>query len=168
MFFVVERRTTKYLPTKNRESKRESRAYSVRMPKMGVVLMQTAQPQNFFHEIAKITTFTKILPLEKYPLYGIHRFSSIMLIYLAHSLSLSLPSDPKILPHVSAGPDLTITLPQNTAVLNGSATWDDFGITSYQWSRSDTSPAAGVGGVSCDSHMTLMLLSHVIITITIQ
>ena len=24
----------------------------------------------FAHEIAKITTFTKILPLEKYPLYG--------------------------------------------------------------------------------------------------
>ena len=32
---------------------------------------QTARPRNFFHEIAKITTFTKILPLEKYPLYGI-------------------------------------------------------------------------------------------------
>ena len=31
---------------------------------------QTARPRNFFHEIAKITTFTKILPLEKYPLYG--------------------------------------------------------------------------------------------------
>ena len=29
-----------------------------------------ARPRNFFHEIAKITTFTKILPLEKYPLYG--------------------------------------------------------------------------------------------------
>ena len=27
-------------------------------------------PRNFFHEIAKITTFTKILPLEKYPLDG--------------------------------------------------------------------------------------------------
>ena len=35
---------------------------------------QTARPRNFFHEIAKITTFTKILPLEKYPLYGIHVF----------------------------------------------------------------------------------------------
>ena len=32
---------------------------------------QAARPRNFFHEIAKITTFTKILPLEKYPLYGI-------------------------------------------------------------------------------------------------
>ena len=32
---------------------------------------QTARPRNFFHEIAKITTFTKILPHEKYPLYGI-------------------------------------------------------------------------------------------------
>ena len=32
---------------------------------------QTVRPRNFFHEIAKITTFTKILPLEKYPLYGI-------------------------------------------------------------------------------------------------
>ena len=38
---------------------------------MGVVLSQTSQPWNFFHEIVKITTFTKILPLEKYPLYCI-------------------------------------------------------------------------------------------------
>ena len=62
-------------------------------------------------------------------------------------LSGCVYADPKTLPHVSAGPNLTITLPQNTAVLNGSSTWDDFGITSYQWSRSDKSPAAGVGGV---------------------
>ena len=34
-------------------------------------------PRNFFHEIAKITTFTKILPLEKYPLYGIHGFRTV-------------------------------------------------------------------------------------------
>ena len=36
---------------------------------------QTARPRNFFHEIAKITTFTKILPLEKYPLYGMFLYN---------------------------------------------------------------------------------------------
>ena len=35
-------------------------------------------PRNFFHEIAKITTFTKILPLEKYPLYGIYLWHPFM------------------------------------------------------------------------------------------
>ena len=58
MVFVVRRRTTKYLPTKNRES-------------MGVGLTQTAQPRKYFHKIAKITTSTKISPLEKYLLYDI-------------------------------------------------------------------------------------------------
>ena len=56
-------------------------------------------------------------------------------------------SDPKTLPYVSAGPDQTIILPQNTVILNGSASRDDFGITSYQWTRSNNSPAAGVSRV---------------------
>ena len=46
-------------------------------------------------------------------------------------------------PGVNGGPNITITLPQNTAILNGSGC-DDFGISSYQWTRSDSSPAAGV------------------------
>ena len=84
------------------------------------------------------------------------------------SLSPSLPlppsPDPKTLPHVSAGPDVTITLPQNTAVLNGSATWDDFGITSYQWSRSNRSPAAGVGYITVMWQSHEKHMSHVTIT----
>ena len=47
----------KYLPTKNTAMCAQNRR-------------QTVRPRNFFHEIAKITTFTKILPLEKYPLYS--------------------------------------------------------------------------------------------------
>ncbi|CAI8031979.1 Dyslexia-associated protein KIAA0319-like protein [Geodia barretti] len=70
---------------------------------------------------------------------------------------LEYRKDPKILPHVSAGPDLTVALPQNTAILNGSATWDDFGITSYQWSRSDHSPAAGIPLLDSDSKPVLIL-----------
>ena len=33
---------------------------------------QTVQPRKIFHELAKIATFTKILPHEKYPLYGMY------------------------------------------------------------------------------------------------
>ena len=62
MVFVVGRRTTKYLPTKTPHACTQNRR-------------QTAQPRNFSHEIAKIMTFTKILPLEKYPLYGIIQYS---------------------------------------------------------------------------------------------
>ena len=56
-------------PRKNRESTRVQRVVPRVCPKIGVVLMR---PQNFFHEIPKITTFTKILLLKKYPLYGMH------------------------------------------------------------------------------------------------
>ena len=49
---------------------------SVRIPRAraqnGCGFNANRAPRNFFHEIAKITTFTKILPLEKYPLYGIY------------------------------------------------------------------------------------------------
>ena len=40
------------------------------------------KPRNFFHEIAKITTFMKILPLEKYPLYGISMDSCGYMCYV--------------------------------------------------------------------------------------
>ena len=46
-------------------------AYRVRAQN-GCGLTHTARPRNFFHEIAKITFFTEILPLEKYPLYGVY------------------------------------------------------------------------------------------------
>jgi hypothetical protein len=65
--------------------------------------------------------------------------------------------DPTILPRVSAGPDVTITLPQNTAVLDGSTSWDDFGIESYQWSRSEGSPAAGIPLLESDKTPVLIL-----------
>ena len=62
--FVVERRTTKYLHTKKRKPRRVPRA-------------RAQNREIFFHEIAKITTFTKILPLKKYPLYGITWISTV-------------------------------------------------------------------------------------------
>ncbi len=45
---------------------------------------------------------------------------------------------------VSVGEDLNITLPQSAVVIDGTGSHDDFGIVSYQWSRSKDSPAAGV------------------------
>lgn len=40
--------------------------------------------------------------------------------------------------------DIVVKLPKNDAVLNGSLSSDDYGIVSYEWSRSDDSPAIGV------------------------
>lgn len=60
-------------------------------------------------------------------------------------------------PSVNAGPDVTITLPQNTAILNGSASYDDFGISSYQWTRSDSSPAAGEPVLGSEARPVLIL-----------
>lgn len=40
--------------------------------------------------------------------------------------------------------DVVVKLPKNEAVLNGSLSSDDYGIVSYEWSRSDSSPAIGV------------------------
>ena len=55
--------------------------------------------------------------------------------------------DPHIPPVASAGHDLNITLPQSAVVLDGTGSRDDFGIVSYQWTRSKDSPAAGVSSV---------------------
>ena len=52
-------------------------------------------------------------------------------------------TDKELLPIVDAGEDVTITLPERTAILNGSKSHDGFGIASYQWTRSENSPAAG-------------------------
>ncbi len=54
--------------------------------------------------------------------------------------------DEELLPIVSAGKDVMITLPERTAIMNGSLSHDGFGIVSYQWTRSDDSPAAGGWG----------------------
>ena len=53
-------------------------------------------------------------------------------------------TDPQTPPKASAGPSVTITLPQDTVSLDGGESADDFGIESYEWIRSGTSPAAGV------------------------
>ena len=77
--------------------------------------------------------------------------STVTITYRKGKASLELvkkfnlfPVDPKIPPHANAGGDVNITLPQNTIILNGSGSYDDFGISSYQWVRSESSPAAGV------------------------
>lgn len=46
-------------------------------------------------------------------------------------------------PIAVAGSDIILTLPDNVAMLDGSKSTDDYGITEYEWSRSDKSPAAG-------------------------
>ena len=51
--------------------------------------------------------------------------------------------DEQLLPVVNAGKDITITLPERTAILNGSKSHDGFGIVSYKWTRSEDSPASG-------------------------
>ena len=55
---------------------------------------------------------------------------------------------------VSAGPDLSLILPQDTAIVNGSRSYDDFGIVSFCWVRSEDNPAAGVSA----GHYPLSLL----------
>ncbi|XP_072029448.1 dyslexia-associated protein KIAA0319-like protein [Amphiura filiformis] len=47
-------------------------------------------------------------------------------------------------PVAHAGPDITLTLPNNYVELDGSESADDKGIVSYFWSRTPESPAAGV------------------------
>ena len=56
--FVAERRTTKFLPTKR---------YCI----VWGVWFSILRPRKFFHELANNSLLTKILPPEKYPLYGI-------------------------------------------------------------------------------------------------
>ena len=68
-------------------------------------------------------------------------FASFSLLFLLNFCPSS--PDKAVLPVVNAGPDIAITLPTNTAILNGSLSLDGFGIKSYHWSRSGDSPAAG-------------------------
>lgn len=68
--------------------------------------------------------------------------------------------DPQTPPVASAGPPVTITLPQDTVSLDGSKSADDFGIESYQWVRSTNSPAAGVSEIIIPIHgLHLIFLS---------
>lgn len=57
---------------------------------------------------------------------------------LSVSLEINKPPVAKI-----AG-NVVITLPTNTAELDGSKSSDDKGIVSYLWTRDEGSPAAGV------------------------
>ena len=63
MVFVVEKRTTKFLPTKQ---------YRI----VPGVWFRVPRPRNVFHELAKNSLLTKILPPEIYPLYGIRYFGA--------------------------------------------------------------------------------------------
>ena len=69
-------------------------------------------------------------------------------------------ADDIIPPTVDAGTNITITLPQNTVVLNGSAQ-DGFGIVSCLWYRSESSPAAGSVVGTSDHTLSLMLIDLV-------
>uniref|UniRef100_A0A1X7SEH7 PKD domain-containing protein n=2 Tax=Amphimedon queenslandica TaxID=400682 RepID=A0A1X7SEH7_AMPQE len=46
-----------------------------------------------------------------------------------------------VLPVADAGPDMILTLPQDTVTLNGTGSHDGFGISQYKWIKSDSSPA---------------------------
>nr|CAB3258576.1 dyslexia-associated protein KIAA0319-like protein [Phallusia mammillata] len=46
-------------------------------------------------------------------------------------------------PNAIAGPDVTITLPDDVAILNGNRSTDNYGIASYKWTRDHDSPAIG-------------------------
>ncbi|UYV60199.1 KIAA0319L [Cordylochernes scorpioides] len=47
-------------------------------------------------------------------------------------------------PRANAGGDKTVVATQDVVVLNGSTSWDDVGIVSWQWSRDPSSLASGV------------------------
>ncbi|KAG8588454.1 hypothetical protein GDO81_005983 [Engystomops pustulosus] len=53
--------------------------------------------------------------------------------------------------------NVVITLPTNTAELDGSKSTDDKGIVSYQWQRDESSPAAGEVLNNSDHHAVLFL-----------
>ncbi|XP_053310652.1 dyslexia-associated protein KIAA0319-like protein homolog [Spea bombifrons] len=53
--------------------------------------------------------------------------------------------------------NLVITLPTSTAELDGTKSWDDKGIVSYQWERDEGSPAAGEVLNNSDRHAVLFL-----------
>lgn len=61
---------------------------------------------------------------------------------------------------MNAGRDITITLPQSTVILNASA-HDGFGIVSYQWYRSESSPAAG-SVVGTSDHTPMLMLTNLV------
>ena len=63
MVFVVERQTTKLLPMK------QYRIVTITVL-FGVHTHTVPQPRKFFYELAKNSPLTKILPPQKYPLYG--------------------------------------------------------------------------------------------------
>uniref|UniRef100_A0A1X7TJX9 Uncharacterized protein n=1 Tax=Amphimedon queenslandica TaxID=400682 RepID=A0A1X7TJX9_AMPQE len=48
-----------------------------------------------------------------------------------------------VLPVADAGPDMILTLPQDTVTLNGTGSHDGFGISQYKWIKSDSSSAIG-------------------------
>ena len=47
-------------------------------------------------------------------------------------------------PLANAGPDIIVKLPNRAAALDGSKSFDDYGIVRYTWTRDLKSPAAGV------------------------
>ncbi|KAM8977389.1 dyslexia-associated protein KIAA0319-like protein homolog [Pelodytes ibericus] len=53
--------------------------------------------------------------------------------------------------------NVVITLPINTAELDGTKSWDDKGIVNYQWERDEGSPAAGEVLNNSDHHPLLFL-----------
>ncbi|KAG6929170.1 KIAA0319 like [Chelydra serpentina] len=53
--------------------------------------------------------------------------------------------------------NVVITLPTDTAALDGSKSWDDKGIVSYLWTRDEGSPAAGEVLNNSDHHPVLFL-----------
>ncbi|XP_056413177.1 dyslexia-associated protein KIAA0319-like protein homolog isoform X2 [Hyla sarda] len=64
--------------------------------------------------------------------------------------------------------NVVITLPTNTAELDGSKSTDDKGIVSFQWQRDESSPAAGDVLNNSDHHAVLFLSNLVEGTYTYQ
>jgi len=51
------------------------------------------------------------------------------------------PTDPNLSPTVNAGSDVTITLPINSVILNGSAVDKDGTIVGYEWTKLSVAPS---------------------------
>ncbi|KAM4699587.1 dyslexia-associated protein KIAA0319-like protein homolog isoform 1-T2 [Discoglossus pictus] len=60
-------------------------------------------------------------------------------------------------PEAKIAGNVVITLPSNTAELDGSKSTDDQGIVGYQWERDESSPAAGDVLNNSDHHSVLFL-----------
>ena len=75
--------------------------------------------------------------------YSLSHCLCLLIIKVVNIIIIVIFVGEDVLPVADAGPDIMITLPQDTVTLNGTGSHDGFGISQYKWIKSDSSPAIG-------------------------